>query len=1073
MKGVYMQRTLHLLLLTAVLATCALAQLTRGYISGTVVDASGAVISGANVKIVNTGTNIERSLATNDVGVYRFAAVEPGSYTIEFGKSGFETKKVGPVAVGSAQEVVVNQALSIGATATTVEVVAAAAGVELSKATATVDRKLDMRTVEVIPLTSGTRDINNIALLAPTAARGPGSTGISANGQRARNNNFMIDGVDNNDPSVTIANARVIPESVAEFQVQTSAYSAEFGRNSGAQIMVTTKSGTNELHGEVFDYYNANWMTPVSLVNKRAGVNETPRFNQNQAGGALGGPVIKNRTFFFALIESNRRREAPDSRNAASATIPTQAGYELLKSSALPDGVTAAGRSAALNGLKFLESIHPLVARYDNPRTTNVNGVAIPIGTIRIPLANPYDFWYGTGRVDHMLSEQDYLSYRVQADHRNQPDVTSNLQFGKMFSAAQQIFRQNHAASWTRTIKPTWVNEFRFGYVRGFLDFPENDPVTPTSGITGFFTIGGSANFPQGRLQNAYQFQNVSTIQLNRHSLKAGADVRWTKLYNNAAFNVKGSYTFDNLQDFVNNRAATFTQALNTATFDARQWNTYLFFQDDWKVTKDLTLNLGMRYEYNTVPFGFFGAASDEVAAVGVPRNTVADKDNWAPRAGFAYSPSTTDGFFGKLFGGGKTVFRGGFGMGYDVLFYNILTVNASNYPRVVTGNVDRPALPNQWPNLLPTSATPVLNPYATFVNSPTDMINPTTRYYSFSIQRQFLNNYIFEVGYTGSSSYGQIRQGQTNPGTLTAAQVATVLSTRNPSSIPGLLPSTAFPVSRRQNPAWGPRVTIESTAKARYDAMFIKLDKRYSSGLTIGGNYTWSANFSDNDESLGVGDITNSSPQVPQDYQNYRNEWSRSVFDRPQRVAAYWNYAVPFSSAAWAQNAIMKGVLKGWQLSGQTDYQSGQPFTIRTGVDTGGTGTAAPHRPDYNPGGTITLDPVTGNYRTFITPINGTGIVTTALTSGGAPLANSKVGGGNLGRNTFRGPGFRNWSFSTLKQFDITERWKVQLRADWINAFNMRNFGNPTSLMNSPNFGVNTTDPGGRSMLVSAKIRF
>ena len=194
-----------------------MAQLTRGYISGTLSDASGAVIAGATVKIVNTGTNIERSMPTNEVGVYRFPAVEPGNYTVEFSKTGFETKKLGPLTVGSAQEVVVNEALAVGATATTVEVVATSAGVELSRATASVDRKLDMKVIENMPLTSGTRDVNNMALLAPTAARGPGSTGISANGQRARNNNFMIDGVDNNDPSVTIANARVIPESIQEF----------------------------------------------------------------------------------------------------------------------------------------------------------------------------------------------------------------------------------------------------------------------------------------------------------------------------------------------------------------------------------------------------------------------------------------------------------------------------------------------------------------------------------------------------------------------------------------------------------------------------------------------------------------------------------------------------------------------------------------------------------------------------------------------------------------------------------------------------------------------------------------
>jgi hypothetical protein len=551
-----------------------------------------------------------------------------------------------------------------------------------------------------------------------------------------------------------------------------------------------------------------------------------------------------------------------------------------------------------------------------------------------------------------------------------------------------------------------------------------------------------------------------------------GMDLRYTKLFNNAAFDSKGTFTFDNLQDFVNNRAATFAQALNTASFDARQWNTYLFFQDDWRVTKELTLNLGIRYEISTVPFGFFGAADDSVAAVGVPRNTKVDRNNWAPRVGFAYSPSGKGGVMGKLLGDGQTVFRGGWGMGYDVLFFNILTVNASNYPRVVVGNVDRTGLPNVWPNLLPVSATPVLNPYATFVNSPTDMQNPTTRFYSFSIQRQFARNYVFELGYTGSSSYAQIRQGQTNPGILTAEQAARVLETRNPNSIPGLVPSAAFPVSRRLNPAWGPRVTIEATAKANYNAMFLKLDKRLSSGLTVGGNYTWSANLSDNDESLGVADIVNSSPQVPQDFFNYRNEWSRSVFDRPHRVAGYWNYELPNFLKAW-DNGFSRRLGKGWNFTGTADFQSGQPFTIRTGVDTGGTGTAAPHRPDYNPSGILTLDPVTGNYRTFVTPINGTGIVITNLTAAGAPLANSKPNGGNLGRNTFRGPGFRNWSLSAMKNIDIVERWRVQLRADWINAFNHRNFGNPIATMSSPQFGANTTDPGGRTMLVSAKILF
>jgi outer membrane receptor protein involved in Fe transport len=1064
-----MSRTIsRFLVLGLALAAGAYSQLTRGFISGTVTDASSAVITGAKVKITNTQTNISREVETNQVGVYRFVAVEPGTYNVEFSRPGFETRIVGGVVVTGTQEVVLNQTLGVATATTTVEVVETPAGIELSKASATIERKIDMRILQEIPLTGNTRDVNVLALLAPTANRAPGSTGIAVNGQRARNNNFMLDGTDNNDASVTLASNRVIPEALAEFQVQTQAYSAEFGRNSGAQIQAFTRSGSNRWTGEVFDYYRANWMEPVSLINKRAGVNNTPRFVQNQAGGLISGPIVKNRTFFFSLIEANRRREAPDGRNSSNATIPTPTGFAALATVPLPAGVTPAQRQAALDGIAFLrDEIHPKVANYTNVRNVTVNGVPIQVGTINLPLANPHDFWYTTHRVDHLLTQKDQLNYRMQIDKRNQPDVVSNLQFGSKFSGAQTILGQNHAASHTRTISPSFVNEFRAAYIRRNLDFPENDPKTPTTTISGLFTIGGASNFPQGRIQNTFQFQDVATYLRGKHSIKFGADIRRLRLFNNSAFDSKGTWTFDNLELFLNNRPTSLRQAVNTATWDARQTSQFYFLQDDYKVTKDLTLNIGVRYELNGVPFGFFGARDQESLNAGVPGPVQKDTNNWAPRIGFAWSPS------GKLLGQGQTVIRGGFGMAYDVLFYNILTVNQSNYPRVVVSELDRAAVAGAWPTLLPPVATaPVFNPYATYVNSPSDLQSPTTRFWSLTIQRQFARHYIFEIGYTGSSAYAAIRQGQLNPGILTAAQAATVRSTGNPNSIAGLVPSAAFPVSRRENPAYGSRVTIESTAKGEYHGMYLRLDKRLSHGFAIGGNYTWSANFSDNDESLGVAAITNSSPQVPQDFKNYRNEWSRAAFDVPHRLAFYYSWDLPGLKG----NALLKQVTDGWKFNGFTDFQSGQPFTIRTGVDTAGTGTPAPHRPSYNPSGSITLDPVTGNYRTFTTAINGSGIVTTPLAPNALPLANSQafpVGPDNLGRNTFRGPGIQLFNFSLGKMFEVTDRWKIGIRADWINGFNHRNFGNPVVLMNSPIFGQNTTDPGGRTMLFSARIRF
>ena len=922
------------------------AQLTRGFISGIVQDPTGALMQAVRVKITNGDTGVSMETLTNPVGVYRLVAVEPGRYLVEYSLQGFETKQVRNVVVAATQEVVLNQSLEVASAATSVEVVEATLAVELSKSTATIERTLGKGILENVPMTAATRNVNVLALLAPTAARAPGSTEISANGQRARNNNFLIDGVDNNDPSVTIANNRAIPEAISEFQVQTQAYSAEFGRNSGAQIAVTTRAGTNRLAGEVFDYYRANWMEPVSLLNKRNGLTDTPRFNQNQAGGAIGGPVVKNRVFYFGLIEANRRREAPDSRNATSATIPTPAGYAALQSVPLGEGQTTQSRQAALNGIAFLQDVHKEVGRYTNVRTVPVNNTPIEIGTINLPLANPYDFWYGVARTDFALSGKDNLSYRIHFDKRNQPDVVSNLRFGNRFSGAQTIFRQNHALSHTRTFSPRFVNEFRFAYIRANLDFPENDPVTPSTTVGAFFVIGGLSNFPQGRIQNTFQWQDVATYLAGRHSLKFGADIRRNRLFNRAAFDSKGTYDFDSLQDFINNRAARLRQAVNTATFDARQTNQFYFFQDDFKVTKNLTLNLGIRFELSGVPFGFFGATDKESLSVGVPPPVKKDTNNWAPRLGMAFSPNVHDGFLRKLFGDAQTVFRGGYGMAYDVLFFNILTVNASNWPRVQVREIDRTGLVNAWPSLLPGGALPSFAPRATYVNSPADMQAPTTHFYSFSVQRQFLRSYIFEVGYSGARSYHGVRQGNTNPGILNPEQAALVRATGNPNAIPGL-PGVDGPPSRRLVPAWGNRVSIEATALGVYNSIYLKFDKRLSHGLQVGANYTFGANHSDNDESLGVGDITNSSPQIPQDFFNYRPEWSRSAFDVPHRLAFYYHYQIPWLAGG---SRMMRHIFAGWNLGGYADFQSGQPFTIRTNVDTGGTGTAGPHRPNWNP---------------------------------------------------------------------------------------------------------------------------
>ena len=229
-------------------------------------------------------------------------------------------------------------------------------------------------------------------------------------------------------------------------------------------------------------------------------------------GGSLGGPVSKNKLFFFANMETDRRAEAPSAGNAASATIPTAGRLSrMLSSLPLGAGETAAARAASLNALSFLPSIYAGNPGFFNLRNVTVNGVAVPFGSVAIPLANPYVFWLGTARVDLVASDRDTVYFRSTVDDRNQPDVVSNLQFGSLFSGAQVIRRQNHALSETHVFSPRLTNQFSFAFIRSVLGFPENDPTDPSTTITGAFTIGGASNFPQGRTTNEFQWLDTAS----------------------------------------------------------------------------------------------------------------------------------------------------------------------------------------------------------------------------------------------------------------------------------------------------------------------------------------------------------------------------------------------------------------------------------------------------------------------------------------------------------------------------------------------------------------------------------
>lgn len=1036
------------------------AQIVRGAISGTVTDSTGAVVRSASVTATNTATNVSRTVQSDAAGFYRVGALDAGTYDVVVTMQGFATVENKGVVVRSATDTSVDVELSLAPLGETVSVTAVLTELPLNRSSATIGSTIPETMVESLPLPTG-RDINNLILTMPNVSQTNGQGTYAINGQRPRNNNYMIDGSDNNDFSVTIATSQIVPETVAEFQVLQNPYSVEFGRNSGGQINVITKSGSNSLHGEGWDYYTPSSLYSLNNLEKASDLKKPARFVRHQAGADVGGPIVHDRLFFFGLYQGDSQRPGPTP--GSTIRILTPAGYAAAQSVPLGAGQTAASRQAVLQRLSFLQDIYNLNPVFRNASTTLVNGVPIETAQANINIVNPSTYHTIFGRGDyHAPTTGDNITVRYSLNRRLDDNAISNCSLGAVFCGSQKLIDTNFAASDSHVFASNLLNEFRFSFVRRNLDFPENDPASPTASITGLFQIGGSSNFPQARITNAYQFSNTATwAAAPRHNLKFGTDIRYNTVDNRSDFNIKGTFTFNNLQDYLNNSAFRVQQALQTTSWNATQWQTFLWAQDDFRVTPDLTLNFGLRYELSEVPLDMFGATDPASLAALVPGPAKKDTNNWAPRVGFAWSPTS-----GGLFGDGRTVFRGGFGIGYDVIFYNLLVVNGSNYPRVVT--LDQNNIQDLYPNKLTGSATPTFSPTASYANSPEDLQNPESRFYSISMQRELGGRYLVEVGYSGSRGYKGINQVLENPAILTPEQAALVASAQNANAIPGVQARRMFPQfgNRTRIPAYVGPGGNDVEARSTYNSVFVSTTRRMSRGLQFNVSYTYSRWFSNNDASLGESG-TESASQRPQSMFDYEAEWGRSVYDRPHRFTASYLWQIP-----GPEGGILGHALGGWQLAGTTSWQSGRPFTILAGVDSSGDGNTGSDRPNINPAGRFNWD---ADHRNF----TNDGYYVIPLGTNGLPLANS-LGNGNAGRNTERMAGAWNTDLSFQKSFPIAAT-RLTIRADAFNILNQDNYGGapettiPSTFnnMSSPSFGSNQNDWGRRSFQLSAKVAF
>jgi hypothetical protein len=1042
-----------------VTASAAEAQIVRGGISGTIRDVQGLLVPGATVTATNTATNAVRDTASNGQGFFRIGGLDPGGYTVRIELAGFGRVENQAVAVRAASDTSLEIELAPAAVGQEITVVAERTILPLDKSSPNIGLTLPARAVVELPLPLG-RDINELVLSAPNVSRSVGQGTYAINGQRPRNNNYMIDGSDNNDISVTISTSDVVPEAVAEFQVITNPYSVEFGRNSGGQINVITRSGSNRFMGEAWEYWTGSRFYSLNNLEKASGLEKPAPFNRNQFGADLGGPVLRDRLFFFGLYQGDTQR--PEAGPGITTRIPTPAGFAALQNVPLRPGQTAASRQAVLQKIAFLQDVYRQNPTFRNVSTTPVNGVPIDTGQTNLNIVDPSTYRYVLARGDYRAGMADNVTVRYHLNHFTDENAISNLQFGELFAGNQLLIDTNLAASNTHVFSTRMLNEFRFSLVRRDLEFPENDPVSPLARISGLFQAGGDSNFPQGRLSNGYQFSNTTTWTRERHSFKFGADIRYNTLDNRSDFNTKGSFDFNSLQDFMNNSAFRFQQQLQSSSFDASQWQTFLFVQDDVHVRPDLTVNLGLRYEVSQVPLDFFGATDPESLAVGVPGPPRADSNNFGPRLGFAWSPNATN----PLLGEGRSVIRGGFGVAYDVVFWNLIGFPAANYPRVVNADVNN--VVDVYPNLLPVTAQAVFSPLNSYTNVSRDLKSPQSRFYSLSFQRELRDIYLAEIGYTGSRGYNGINQVIMNPAVLTPAQAAIVRAG-------GTIPAAQ---ARRVNPQWGPRSNIPAyvgpggndvEARSEYNAVFVSLGRRMSRGIQFNTSYTYSRWYSNNDEPLfGLG--TDSSSQRPQSMFDYEAEWARSNFDRPHRFVASYIWEVPGPAAG-----VLRHVLAGWQLSGVTSAQSGKPFTILTGVDSNGDTNLFSDRPDIDPAGRLVWD---NRHRDF----RNNGYYVVPRGPDGLPLANSISGGGNAPRNSERYAGVWNTDISLMKRVPIGSR-EVIFRVDAFNAFNQDDYDGVRGVniatvqgfntMTSPSFGQNGLNWGRRSFQFSGKFRF
>jgi hypothetical protein len=1052
------------------------AQTPTATISGQVRDASGAAIPGVRVSAKNVETNIEREAVTSDNGDYTIPLLNIGSYRVSVEKQGFKKTVQNGVVLQVDQKARLDFTLQVGQVSESVEVTAATSLIQTDSAS--VGTVIDNKRVVELPLNS--REFYGLALTAPRVLPpAQGSTlgfrgGFNVAGSSEVSNNFTLNGIDNNDTGINGPSFRPSIDAIQEFKLLSGIYSAEYGRNSGGQVVISTKSGTNQFHGTAYEFLRNQALDARNFFLFLKPGEKTPSFKRNLFGGSLGGPIISDKTFFFASYEGLRLRQSVSSL----ATVPTTAmvggdfsalrgpGDDKILGNADDTGRVlnpfTREEFARLNVIDpaLINPIGQALAKFfPEPNTSTLTGNNYNFSATRRENYNQI-----STRFDHALSPKDslygtYNYYDNPAFEPSNPLCGSRILPG--FGCNTGLTTQLIGIVETHTFTSNLTNEVRLGFNRlrqpriqedVDLDFVSQFNIqgtffgeTPFNGgvpqvaITGFSTIGGATNLPQDRRDNTYQIvDNVIWIK-SAHTLKFGGDIR--RFQSNLYFisQGRGIFNFNATATAPTSRNSfadlllglpTRTQRNPLAPSTYSRTSSFNFYtQDDWKVNSRLTLNLGLRWEMNTPmtekynTISSFDPRTGQIRVAGqngVPDNLFKyDYNNFAPRIGFAWQP----------LGDSKTVVRGGAGVFYNVQpAGNGLLGMLFNFPA---------RLPQTFNSTLDTPIT-LNNPFTgsivgalTMTAIDENFVTASVTQWGLSVQREVGSDMVFEIGYLGSKgSHLPVNRNlnQATPGPLQQIQ------------------------SRRPYPQFGNITWIESVANSTYHSMELKAEKRYTKGLSLLASYTFSKSI---DNSPGISTSSNASSAVAQDARNLRAERGLSDFDVRHRVvtSAIWEIPLGNGHKVFGSGPLAY-IFGGWQASGILSLQSGRPFTAVMSGDFSNT-------LNLNDRPNLIGDPNSGpktvgqwfNTDAFQETTNGSF--------------------GTAGRNIIIGPGLQNLDFALSRNFSVTERLRIQFRTELFNAFNHANFNYPEATLNTLSFGriASALDP--RQIQFGLKIIF